>query len=320
MSKNETLTAYKCSFKYLKRNNPCKEDLKEQIKSDAIPEYNFKDFIKDFSEFTSTPFLVNGNNSAKAIELPNEQIHLRSNEGDEYRWMIVPNVGKKGKPIKIIKTDSGKIYNFNSKSAALYAHNIFLYQKADMAIAIFHRQNGSGCKSVFLEVANQMLRKKGMKLEMELYLPLISRDDDAIIPTKIYLQYTSKEVSSDIADNRRKKKHEIIKELGFNLEAKENHKIKKIVDSLKNREIDSNTAFAKIKSEYPDLENYNNAEIYLRINKREHKVKWNDLDSILGKYDITDRLYRGYKISKDFIGELTKLSDEYYSKIISEEK
>ena len=68
------------------------------------------------------------------------------------------------------------------------------------------------------------------------------------------------------------------------------------------------------------MENYNNAEIYLRINKREHKVKWNDLDSILGKYDITDRLYRGYKISKDFIGELTKLSDEYYSKIISEEK
>ena len=41
MSKIETLTAYKCAFSYLQRNNPLKEELKNKIKDGELPDYTF---------------------------------------------------------------------------------------------------------------------------------------------------------------------------------------------------------------------------------------------------------------------------------------
>lgn len=60
--------------------------------------------------------------------------------------------------------------------------------KSDSIIAIFHRQNGSGCKSVFLETANKAIKSRGIKLEMELIMPMSNSVIDAT-PTKITLQY-----------------------------------------------------------------------------------------------------------------------------------
>ena len=48
-------------------------------------------------------------------------------------------------------------------------------------------------------------------------------------------------------------------------------------------------------------------------------MQWNEFDSIMGIYDITDRLHEKFKSSGDFIGALTELSDEYYNSIVAEE-
>lgn len=45
MAKIETLTAYKCKFSYLQRNNPLLEKQREAIKEGKDPEYSFSDFI-----------------------------------------------------------------------------------------------------------------------------------------------------------------------------------------------------------------------------------------------------------------------------------
>lgn len=318
MRKIETLTAYKCTFNYLRRNNPLKKELENKIKEGKLPDYTFKNFINDFSQFTSS--LIVGNDTGRAILLPNENIYLRLNQDDEkIYWRIVPYAGKHGKPLRIIKTSTGKEYNFGSDSAALYQHNIFIYSNKETVICIFHRQSGSGCKSVFLETANQMLRKKGIKLEMELYLPLTPLKND-YTPTKIQLQYIRSIESSDIADNLHKgKRLEVIQELGFNLESKENSVIKNILLQMKLGKINQDVAFAKIKKECSEADIYNDAEIYLRVGKRRKKVRWNEFESILGTYDITDELYEKYKISHDFIIELTKLADGYYNNIMKED-
>lgn len=47
MARIETLSAYRCTFSYLQRNNPLKEELQEKIKADIPPEYTFADFIED---------------------------------------------------------------------------------------------------------------------------------------------------------------------------------------------------------------------------------------------------------------------------------
>ncbi len=317
MAKIETLSAYKCTFSYLQRNNPLKEQLQEKIKEGLAPEYSFSDFIEDFSKATSD--MAIGEHSERAILLPEENIYPRTTETGVNKWRIVPYAGKQGKPFRVVKTSTGKKYDFASDGAALYQHNIFIYENEDSAIAVFHRQSGSGCKSVFLEVANKMLKEKGIKLDMELYIPFLPTDTN-ITPTKLQLQYVRNIESTDIAENvHRRKKREVIQDLGLNLASQENRRIKDIICNLQMGKIDQKVAFARIKNECPNAENYNDAEIILRIGKRSQKVRWNDLDSVVGNYDITERLHKEFHQTKDFIKALTTLTDEYYDSIIAEE-
>lgn len=318
MAKIETLSAYRCTFSYLQRNNPLKEELHDKIQEEGSPEYTFSDLIFDFCKLTSS--LAIGENTERAIMLPEENIYPISSENGIKKWRIVPYAGKQGKPFRIIKINSGKKYDFGSDSAALYKHNIFVYQEKNSAVVIFHRQSGSGCKSVFLEVANKMLREKGIKLNMELYLPLISPDDVNITPIKIQLTFVRDLISTDISENIRKsRKREVVKELGLNLASHENNVIKDILQSMQTGKIDRTVAFAKIKEECSDAEDYNDAKIFFRIGKRICPVQWNDFDSIMGIYDITDRLHEKVKLSGSFIGALTELSDEYYNSIVASE-
>lgn len=61
--------------------------------------------------------------------------------------------------------------------------------------------------------------------------------------------------------------------------------------------IDQAETFAQIKAELKDSDDYNDAEIKLRLRNRYKKVKRNEF-------------------SHDFVGELTKLADDYYKDII----
>lgn len=319
MAKIETLTAYKCMFEYLQRNNPLKEKLSEDIKAGVRPKYNFENFIDDFCKYTAS--LIVGSTTERAILLPKEHVYLRENDNEPLKWRIVPYAGKQGKPFRIVKISTGKNYDYNADSAALYEYNVFMYQAKDSALAIFHRQSGSGCKSIFLDVANKMLREKGMRMDMELYIPLATQGFSEIEPTKIQLQYIRDIKTSDIAENiHNKKRVEIIQELGLNLESRENSSMKNILrDILMRGKINQDVAFARIKQACPNAEIYNDAEIVLRIGNRHKRIRFGEFDSALGSYDITERLHEKYKISKNFIGALEELADEYYNSIIAEE-
>lgn len=318
MARIETLSAYKCVFKYLKRNNPLKEELQDKIKENISPEYTFADFIEDFCKYTS--ILAIGEVTERAIFLPEENIYQTSSENNVKKWRIVPYAGKQGRPFKIIKRSTGKKYDFSADSAALYEHNIFVYQSDSSTIVIFHRQSGSGCKSVFLEVANKMLRDKGLKLEMELYVPLVSPNSNNITLVKFQLQYIRGKISSDKAENMHKRKQsEVVQELVLNLESTENSRIRRILQDLQMNKIDRDVAFAKIKYECPNTNIYNDAKIILRVGRKHQTIRWDEFDSIAGSYDITERLHEKFKLSGNFIGALTELSDEYYQSIIVEE-
>ena len=318
MAKVETLTAYKCTFEYLLRNNPLKEELKEITSKGIPPQYTIENFIDDFCKYTDS--LVIGEITERAILLPYENVFLRTSTDQVKKWRIVPYAGKQGKPFHIVKQNTGKKYDFGSDSAALYEHNIFIYESDYSIIVVFHRQSGSGCKSVFMEVANKMLHEKGMKIDMQLYMPLIDKDDENIEPSKIQLQYVRELNSSDIAENLRKNKRvEVIRELVLNLNSPENNVIKKIVQELRFEKVTKEIAFAQIKQYCPDSGDYNDAEITLRIGKRHHKISWGDFDSLLGNHDITETLHKEYTATGDFINALSKLSDEYYNEIIQEE-
>ena len=286
MARIETLTAYKCKFSYLQRNNPLIEEQREAIKAGEEPEYSFSDFINTYQAYTEN--LAIGENTDRAIILSEDKISDKENEGIK-KWHLVPSAGKQGKPVKGI-------------------------------YAIFHRQNGSGCKSVFLETANKAIKSKGLKLEMNLIVPMMDGIKDATA-TKITLQFTKQNKSSDAADNINgsKKKH-IIRDLGLNLEAIENRKVLAIFKKMQAGKLDQAEAFAQIKAEFKDSDDYNDAEVNLRVGSRNRKVQWNEFESIMGSHDISYALHEACKVSHDFVGELTKLADKYYKDIIESEE
>lgn len=318
MARTDTLTAYVCKFSYLKRNNPLIHEQREAIQEDKNPQYTFLDFVTDYIEFASK--LAIGENADRAILLSDDNVAVEKINENIRRIHLVPSAGKHGRPVKVMKKSTLKEYNFGADSAALYDHHIFVYESDKSNIAIFHRLNGSGCKSVFLETANNVLRKKGLKLEMNVLVPSSNSLSEAT-PTKITLLYTRPILSTDIADNAKntKKKKEVVRELGLNLEVADNNAMFKIFRNMQLGKIDQSVAFAQIKAECPDSEEYNDAEIILRIGGIKKTLRWNELESSLGSFDITNALHAAYKKPEDYVPALTKLADEYYFTVKEEE-
>lgn len=310
MARINTLTAYRCKFSYMQRNNPLIDKQREDIRIGKKPEFSFSDFVTLYSQ-NSGDILV-GKNSDRAISLSDDKVRLRS-LGKTKSWCLLPIAGKQGQPMTVVKRSNGKRYNFGADAAALYNYYIFVYENENGIVAIFHRQNGSGCKSVFLETANNILREKGLKLEMDLIIPLSGEAND-ILPTKITLQYVERNDSSDIADNLRKRK-KVIKDMGFNLEVQNYSKLANIVRNMQLKRCSKDSAFALILSEIGGDGDYNDAEVKFKIGNRTKSFSWNNLDHIVGAHDVSAKLHIAYKKSGDFIGELAKLSDEYFTKI-----
>ncbi len=308
MQEIETLTAYKCKFKYILRGNPLYDEQKEKIKNGDIPEYKVVQFVKDFKNYTSN--LRVSNSTDKAIKLSDETTMY---EEKLNKWIIFPNVGKNGKPIKVIKKNTNKEYNFNDDAVALYKHRVFLYEKDDTLIIIFHRESGSGCKSIFLETANQFLKTKGIKLEMMLIIPNKNGLEDAT-PKKLILQYKKDNVSSDKSENIRKKKETVVQELGLNLEISDNNNISNILNKLKRKDASKDQIFASILCALGNQE-YNDAIIEYKIKNRTKKVRWDDIERIMGIYDISDELHKQKKVL-GFDKALNLLVDDYYNQII----
>lgn len=311
MARTETLTAYRCKFSYMQRNNPLIDECREDIKLGKDPEFTFSDFVTMYTENTNGVLI--GKNSDRAIGLTSDRISTSDSDGINF-WYISPLAGKQGQPMTVFKRSTGKKYDFGADATALYNYHMFVYEDNGEIIIIFHRQNGSGCKSVFLETANNILKNKGIKLEMNLIVPLADKEKD-ITPVKITLQCLRNDSSSDVADNIKIKKT-VIRDMGLNLEVMDNSRVANIIKNMQLGKISKEVAFANIKEIQGNAEDFNDAELSLKIGKTTKRVPWNDFENIVGVHDITEKLHSAYAKSKNFVAELTKLSNEYYRDII----
>ena len=310
MSRVDTLTAYRCKFSYLQRTNPLIEKQREDIRLGKLPEFTFKDFIDLYCKNDGS--ILVGKNTDRAISLSRDSISARALDGIS-SWYISPMAGKQGQPMTVIKQTTGKRYSFGADAAALYNYHIFVYEDDEGIIAVFHRQNSSGCKSVFLETANSVLKSQGLKMEMDLLVPL-SDETGEVTATKITLQYVEPGNSSDIADNLRKKK-KVIRDIGINLEAQKNSTFAGIIRNMQLGRISKEVAFAQLKNELPNAEEYTDAEIQIKVGRRTKRLPWSEFEHIVGVHDISDELHAAYKRSNNFVEELTKISNRYYDDI-----
>ncbi len=233
-----------------------------------------------------------------------------------------PKAGKQGESLTVFEGSTNKEHKYSKDDVALYDYNVFFYENGKSIIAIFHRKSMAGCKGVFLETANETLRCKGLKLEMELIVPLNqSCDLKNATASKVIIQWVeTKNKSSDIADDldndnkKKKNKKSVIQNLTIDLKSNMNQPVKTIIDNFRNGSIDNNTAFAQIKTEYlgeANRNNYNDALIQFKIGKRIlPPVRFGEIENQIGSYNITNSLNMS-----DFANSLKENADNYYIQI-----
>lgn len=317
-----TLTAYKCYFKFMERNNPLKDEFSEAIKNEEAPDLSVEDF---FAEYISKghKFLY-GENVDRVVRL--KRIESVEQKSFFTRIHLVPRTGKQGIDITLINTkDLEKDdYNFGDDWSATYSHNIFAYQpkpeRNSHFILMFHRVGGSGCKSVIFETANKVLKERGIRLNMEWVIPYNNQSNANIdvVPRKVNLLFQKDNNSPDPADHvrARKEKKVTIKELSLNLNATENSIIATIFKNLSLKTITKEEAFASIQSETSP--EFNTAKVAVKIGKTEKMVSWDDFENLFDGFDITEKINR-IKGFKGFVEALKECSDEYYMSMFGDD-
>lgn len=308
-----TLTAYHLKFSYMKRNNPLREELDEKIKNGETPNVIVTELLNELVNLTENHQYAPLINGGKVVLL-NKIEDVYNLEPNKKRVFIVPRAGKTNLPIQMVNLkEYKKVYDFGSDWASTYPHNIFVYEINKEYYVVCHRNGGSGCKTVLCSALNQILRNKGIKVEMNWIPPIIEDTTSNYDIDKISLIYEECK-SSDMADEPTKKQKKIqVKELTLSLKTGKFNRIDNLLHRYKLREISKEEAFKAIKSEVND-DQYNNASLVVKIGKSKKKVAWDDIESLIDGFDITEKV-SGLK-GDNFIDELKKCSDDFIVSLI----
>lgn len=311
-----TLTAYHLKFSYMKRNNPLREELIEKISSDEKPSITIIEVLDELIKLTDSHqygLLING---GKVVLLDKIE-DIYNLDANKTRIFIIPKAGKTNIPIQMVNLkESNKIYNFGADWASTYPHNIFVYEVNNEYYLVCHRNGGSGCKTVLCSAFNQILKQKGIKVEMNWMPPTVEESTSNYDIDKLTLIYEENK-SSDIADELTKRQKKVqIKELTLSLKTGKFNKIDDLLHSYRAKEISKEETFKKIKNEVND-EQYNNASLVVKIGKAKKKVAWDDFESLIDGFDITDKV-SGLK-GQQFIEELKVCSDKFISTLLEGE-
>ena len=321
MAITHSLTAYKCTFSYMERNNPIDTDkMKEAIKNGDKPDYSLSEFISDYIGGVSS--LAIGENADRAIQLT-QTASTETLPNNIKRIHIQPNAGKQ-ESFTMLERATNQVRKYNKEEAiALYDYNVVFYDNNETNIAIFYRKGTSGCKTVFMETANNVLRKKGMKLDMELQVPINQYSGtESATASQINLKWRVPiSEPSDIADEldntkkKQKTKSRVVQSMVINLKADESNPIKSIVEDLRSNRIDKATAFAQISTKClgdDNRDHFNDAVIDLKIGNRiVSKIQFGEMENLIGAYNIT-----GVLNTSDFVNSLLTSTDAYYKKIV----
>lgn len=308
-----SLTAYKISFSYKLRNNPLKEELAEAIKNGEKPKLTIKDFLDAVIASGTTDGCTRINDFAFKLE----SIASFDERDGFKRYCIIPKSGKGGRPFQVYKEGKKDPYQFGRDAASLYDNIMYVYEFADgNAYLICHRYGHSGCKTIFQSVSNEILKEKGMKLELDLILPPGLKDDTDFQARKIILTCSVPCNSTDIADHLGKGKTKVIKTLTVDLLADQYSSAARTIENFKLKKMTKDATFLSLKREL-NADDYNGAKVSVRIGGCTRTIDWDTFENAFEGKDITEDIRR--KSSLSFNDALSQCSDEYIAEIRSRE-
>ena len=92
---SHTLVAYRISFRYMERNNPKKEELKDKISNGEKPQIDIEYLLQKIRSFSETG---NGVYSSKGLAIYAKKIDPVGLGGNFKRYHLIPEVGKSDRP------------------------------------------------------------------------------------------------------------------------------------------------------------------------------------------------------------------------------
>lgn len=233
------------------------------------------------------------------------------NNGIE-RIHITPDSGRRGRPTKMYSTeeDNREPYTFGVNWTPTNSNNVFLYHfPNDKIYCVFHRVGHSGCKTIFMSLCNELLKSKGIIMDM-MWIPPHSKKEkrESFDINGIRLIYRENFESSDVADKLAKgrRKERIVNDLRIDLKSTHNSKFKEITSSLKNRLCSKQEILEKINPILND--DYNEVLVRVSFGGVTRTVPWDDIENIFSGFDVTDEVKN---TGPDFLNKLTKCSDDY---------
>lgn len=313
-----TLTAYKISFDYIRRNNPLKESLSESISAGESPSISIGEVLHLLIEKTSANDFELLSNNGKVILLNDILAENCFGESGK-RLRIEPYAGKRDIPTRMVNLSDKekKVYDFGREWSSTYRHYVFIYIIADQCYAVFHRKGGSGCKTIFNAAINQLLRSSGIKMEMAWIPPADSNLEDAMCSyEKVTFLYEEGKTSDEADDLHRKTKKVIVKELTLNLRNERFPSVSRLLKRYQLKEIGKTDALTSLVREAGAFSECNNAKITVKLGKSRRIIEWDDFENLISGYDITDKV-SGY--GEAFVSSLTACSDEFILSLVGKE-
>lgn len=295
----------------MKRNNPLKEELSEKINNGETPAISIESILDSMITATSESDFTNLKSESRVIILDSIEEKTTLSNGF-VRTFIKPKAGRIDIPIHMVNLrDRRKPYDFGKDWASIYSNNVFLYQRGEDFYCICHRHGGSGCKTLLLSSLNKILKKDGIKVEMNWMPPMSDKECSNYDIDGITMIYEEPK-SSDIADLPKQKKV-ILKELKLNLK-QGNIFVKNAIKRYQLREITKEEVLNEISKE-EGLTNYNNAALLVKIGKVHKRVSWDEFEKLIDGFDITDKVAN---TGIEFESKLKECSDKFLFKLLEE--
>lgn len=313
-----TLTAYLVRFVVRRGSNEeTKEKLKDIREDDINLGFNIDKLLKIFIENYKNNEL--GSELTHIIKIENSGTQMLLGNGFK-RTFVSPDSGRKD--IKTIMYDTSGNSNekrfFDENWVATHPKNIFFYEKDDKIYAVFHRVGGSGCKSVFKDVANELLKEEGVSIALDLMLGKVPQEMNLrYVPESIILEKTELVNSTDNADQisakTRKRTKFISKKLVVSLGHGLHNNISDAFSGFKHGIHTKDEVYRIIDETMNANKEFDTLKVEFKIGNIKRIVEWEKIEDIIDGYDITDDLKNG---SGSFADRLTKCSDNYIFEVV----
>ena len=301
------LSAYELRFH--KRRGFDDKNINSDITVEKIADL-IKETYDDYEICKNTGYVLKIKDSGEKTILKDNTIRIYLNADS----------GRRGRPLKVYPLKKGKteFYNFGSNSASTYQNNIFLYQFSNRRMfCIFHRVGNFGCKTIFNALVNEILKSKGIVMEMIWLSPRgVDNVDENYEINGVNFIFRESKNNSDIADDllKKERKQKVIKELKIDLTSSNFSNIKEVLNNHELRKLDKKDILEKVK---PLIKNdeYNDLNVRISFNGMRRTVSWDDLDDFFLGFEITNKLKNS---GDNFFEKLVSCTDEYIFNLAKE--